>query len=106
MLQNVIDASILINFDLPYINILYSFQVLGYEFDYDEFHADVHGKLPYDKLKPDPVLKQLLLSMPQRKIVCILIKNSGAFFGLLFQIDPDIYVFYRKKWQYYRYFAF
>ncbi|KAJ1697723.1 hypothetical protein LUZ63_006235 [Rhynchospora breviuscula] len=44
-------------------------KALGYEFDYDEFHANVHGKLPYDKLKPDPVLKQLLLSMPQRKII-------------------------------------
>lgn len=44
-------------------------KVLGYEFDYDEFHAEVHGKLPYDNLKPDPVLKQLLLSMPQRKII-------------------------------------
>ncbi|KAJ3698156.1 hypothetical protein LUZ61_001861 [Rhynchospora tenuis] len=44
-------------------------KALGYEFDYDEFHSNVHGKLPYDKLKPDPVLKQLLLSMPQRKII-------------------------------------
>lgn len=44
-------------------------KALGYEFDYDEFHAEVHGKLPYDNLKPDPVLKQLLLSMPQRKII-------------------------------------
>ncbi|KAK7379118.1 hypothetical protein VNO80_04571 [Phaseolus coccineus] len=41
----------------------------GYEFDDDEFHAYVHGRLPYGKLKPDPVLRNLLLSMPQRKIV-------------------------------------
>lgn len=46
-------------------------QPLGYEFDNDEFHAYVHGRLPYHLLKPDPVLKNLLLSMPQRKIVCI-----------------------------------
>lgn len=46
------------------------FQAVGYEFDNDEFHAFVHGKLPYEKLKPDPVLRNLLLSMPQRKIVC------------------------------------
>ncbi|KAK7278103.1 hypothetical protein RJT34_23128 [Clitoria ternatea] len=44
-------------------------KVLGYEFDNDEFHAYVHGRLPYQKLKPDPVLKNLLLSMPQRKII-------------------------------------
>ncbi|KHN31046.1 Hypothetical protein glysoja_020344 [Glycine soja] len=44
-------------------------KVLGYEFDNDEFHAYVHGRLPYEKLKPDPVLRNLLLSMPQRKII-------------------------------------
>ncbi|KAL6841923.1 hypothetical protein ACP4OV_028435 [Aristida adscensionis] len=44
-------------------------KVLGYDFDYDDFHACVHGPLPYEKLKPDPVLRQLLLSLPQRKII-------------------------------------
>ncbi|KAH7578165.1 hypothetical protein JRO89_XS01G0347900 [Xanthoceras sorbifolium] len=44
-------------------------KALGYEFDNDEFHAYAHGKLPYDTLKPDPVLRNLLLSMPQRKII-------------------------------------
>ncbi|XP_039118431.1 uncharacterized protein C24B11.05 isoform X1 [Dioscorea cayenensis subsp. rotundata] len=44
-------------------------KVLGYEFDNDEFHAYVHGKLPYENLKPDLVLRNLLLSMPQRKII-------------------------------------
>ncbi|CAM8980789.1 unnamed protein product [Rhodiola kirilowii] len=44
-------------------------KALGYEFDDDEFHAYVHGRLPYDKLKPDPVLRSLLISMPQRKII-------------------------------------
>ncbi|XP_027367543.1 uncharacterized protein C24B11.05-like [Abrus precatorius] len=44
-------------------------KVLGYEFDNDEFHAYIHGRLPYEKLKPDPVLRNLLLSMPQRKII-------------------------------------
>ncbi|PNX73000.1 haloacid dehalogenase-like hydrolase, partial [Trifolium pratense] len=42
---------------------------LGYEFDNDEFHAYVHGRLPYEKLKQDLVLRNLLLSMPQRKII-------------------------------------
>ncbi|KAI4301614.1 hypothetical protein L6164_034874 [Bauhinia variegata] len=44
-------------------------KALGYEFDNDEFHAYVHGTLPYDNLKPDPVLRNLLLSMPQPKII-------------------------------------
>lgn len=44
-------------------------KALGYEFGNDEFHAYVHGRLPYESLKPDPVLRNLLLSMPQRKII-------------------------------------
>uniref|UniRef100_A0A1D1YAT4 Uncharacterized protein C24B11.05 n=1 Tax=Anthurium amnicola TaxID=1678845 RepID=A0A1D1YAT4_9ARAE len=44
-------------------------KALGYEFDNDDFHAHVHGRLPYETLKPDPVLRNLLLSMPQRKII-------------------------------------
>ncbi|KAL0714999.1 hypothetical protein Bca4012_021978 [Brassica carinata] len=44
-------------------------KVMGYEFDNDEFHEYVHGRLPYEKLKPDPVLRNLLLSMPHRKII-------------------------------------
>lgn len=42
---------------------------LGYEFDNDKFHEFVHGRLPYEVLKPDPLLRNLLLSMPQRKII-------------------------------------
>ncbi|XP_071721124.1 uncharacterized protein C24B11.05-like [Rutidosis leptorrhynchoides] len=44
-------------------------KALGYEFDNDEFHALVHGTLPYHMLKPDLVLRNLLLSIPQRKII-------------------------------------
>ncbi|XP_064947481.1 uncharacterized protein C24B11.05-like [Musa acuminata AAA Group] len=44
-------------------------KALGYKFDNDEFHAYVHGKLPYHTLKPDPLLRNLLLSMPQRKMI-------------------------------------
>lgn len=44
-------------------------KALGYEFDNDEFHANVHGTLTYHNLRPDPVLRTLLLSIPQRKIV-------------------------------------
>ncbi|GFP91525.1 uncharacterized protein c24b11.05 [Phtheirospermum japonicum] len=45
-------------------------RAIGYDFDYDEHHSFVHGRLPYEKLKPDPVLRSLLLSLPIRK-VCI-----------------------------------
>ncbi|XP_024974031.1 suppressor of disruption of TFIIS [Cynara cardunculus var. scolymus] len=44
-------------------------KALGYEFDNDAFHGFVHGTLPYHLLKPDLVLRNLLLSMPQRKII-------------------------------------
>ncbi|KAK1427042.1 hypothetical protein QVD17_15724 [Tagetes erecta] len=44
-------------------------KALGYEFDNDAYHALVHGTLPYHALKPDLVLRNLLLSMPQRKII-------------------------------------
>ncbi|KAK8485879.1 hypothetical protein V6N13_015278 [Hibiscus sabdariffa] len=48
---------------------LYIQGALGYEFDNDEFHAYAHGRLPYETLRPDPVLRNLLLSMPQRKMI-------------------------------------
>jgi len=46
-------------------------QAIGYKFDYDEYHGFVHGRLPYDKLKPDTVLRHLLLSLPIRKVVSL-----------------------------------
>ncbi|KAG4380903.1 hypothetical protein GLYMA_15G036600v4 [Glycine max] len=44
-------------------------KAIGYDFDYDDFHAFIHGRLPYDMLKPDPVLRGILLSLPVPKIV-------------------------------------
>jgi len=44
-------------------------RAVGFEFDYDDYHSFVHGRLPYENIKADPVLKSLLLSMPQRKII-------------------------------------
>ncbi|PKI48696.1 uncharacterized protein C24B11.05-like [Punica granatum] len=44
-------------------------RAVGYNFDYDDFHGFVHGRLPYNMLKPDPVLRQLLLSVPLRKLI-------------------------------------
>ncbi|XP_065017868.1 uncharacterized protein C24B11.05-like [Musa acuminata AAA Group] len=42
---------------------------IGYRFDYDDYHAFVHGRLPYENLKPDPVLRHLLQSLPIRKVI-------------------------------------
>ncbi|XWS71674.1 hypothetical protein CRYUN_Cryun03dG0158800 [Craigia yunnanensis] len=44
-------------------------KAIGYDFDYDDFHGFVHGRLPYTMLKPDPVLRNLLLSLPVRKVI-------------------------------------
>lgn len=44
-------------------------RAIGYNFDYDHYHRLVHGKLPYDLLKPDPVLRNLLISLPIRKVI-------------------------------------
>ena len=62
--------SSIIIFWLPLKSPFFDDQALGYELDNDEFHAYVHGRLPYDVLKPDIVLRNLLSSLPQRKIVC------------------------------------
>ncbi|XP_039002428.1 uncharacterized protein LOC120128890 isoform X1 [Hibiscus syriacus] len=44
-------------------------RAVGYDFDYDEYHSFVHGRLPYGNLKPDPSLKSLLQTLPLRKII-------------------------------------
>lgn len=44
-------------------------RAIGYSFDYDEYHRFVHGRLPYENLRPDPVLRHLLLSLPIRKVI-------------------------------------
>ncbi|KAL5750288.1 hypothetical protein ACOSP7_024891 [Xanthoceras sorbifolium] len=44
-------------------------RAIGYDFDYDDFHSLVHGRLPYNILKPDPLLRNLLLSLPIRKVI-------------------------------------
>uniref|UniRef100_A0A7N0UNJ7 Uncharacterized protein n=1 Tax=Kalanchoe fedtschenkoi TaxID=63787 RepID=A0A7N0UNJ7_KALFE len=44
-------------------------RAIGYDIDYEDFHGFVHGQLAYsDLLKPDPILRSLLLSLPIRKI--------------------------------------
>ncbi|XP_031122996.1 uncharacterized protein C24B11.05-like [Ipomoea triloba] len=44
-------------------------RAMDYDFDYDDYHSYVHGRLPYDILKPDPVLRNLLQSLPLRKVI-------------------------------------
>jgi len=44
-------------------------RAIGYDFDYDEYHSFVHGRLPYENLKPDPVLRGILMSLPYRKVI-------------------------------------
>lgn len=42
---------------------------LGYDIDADDYHSFVHGRLPYELIKPDPQLRALLRSISQRKII-------------------------------------
>ncbi|XAR57205.1 Pyridoxal phosphatase [Bertholletia excelsa] len=44
-------------------------RALGYDIDADDYHSFVHGRLPYDSIKPDPQLRSLLRSIKQRKII-------------------------------------
>lgn len=44
-------------------------RAVGYQFDYDKYHSFVHGRLPYENIKPDPVLRNILLSVPIRKLI-------------------------------------
>ncbi|KAG1342510.1 hypothetical protein COCNU_05G007390 [Cocos nucifera] len=42
---------------------------LGYDVHPDEYHSFVHGLLPYERIQPDPQLRELLRSIPQTKIM-------------------------------------
>ncbi|KAM1205368.1 hypothetical protein ACFX2G_006274 [Malus domestica] len=44
-------------------------KAIGYNFDNDDYHSFVHGRLPYENLRPDHVLRTLLLSLPYRKLI-------------------------------------
>ena len=39
-------------------------------------HSFVHGRLPYATLKPDPVLRNIILSLPIRKVVRVFLLTS------------------------------
>ncbi|KAK2974020.1 hypothetical protein RJ640_011385 [Escallonia rubra] len=44
-------------------------RALGYDIDADDYHSFVHGRLPYDLIKPDSRLRGLLHNINQRKII-------------------------------------
>ncbi|KAH9682720.1 hypothetical protein KPL71_027458 [Citrus sinensis] len=52
-----------------YGSTLAGLRALGYDIGADDYHGFVHGRLPYDLIKPDPQLRNLLCSITQRKIV-------------------------------------
>lgn len=63
---------------------------------YSLFHSFIHGRLPYEKLKSDPVLRSLLLSLPLRKIVSFiehLTINYILFPCTFFKSSYDIQLF-------------
>ena len=64
----------------------YSVQVQGYHIDYEDWHHDVHGKLPYGELiHKDPELRRILLSMPYPKLIFTNadIKHARRVLGIL-----------------------
>ncbi|XWS13628.1 hypothetical protein CRYUN_Cryun36dG0053800 [Craigia yunnanensis] len=52
-----------------YGSTLAGLRALGYDIDADDYHGFVHGRLPYDMVKQDPQLRNLLRSISQRKII-------------------------------------
>ncbi|GLT99662.1 hypothetical protein SLE2022_170860 [Rubroshorea leprosula] len=52
-----------------YGSTLAGLRALGYETDADDYHAFVHGRLPYDVIQQDLPLRNLLRSITQRKII-------------------------------------
>nr|DAD19518.1 TPA_asm: hypothetical protein HUJ06_020981 [Nelumbo nucifera] len=44
-------------------------RALGYDIDTDDYHGFVHGRLPYETIKPNPQLRNLLRTINQRKII-------------------------------------
>ncbi|KAF6167286.1 hypothetical protein GIB67_043147 [Kingdonia uniflora] len=52
-----------------YGSTLAGLRALGYDISADDYHRFVHGRLPYDAIKPDPQLRNLLRSIKQRKLI-------------------------------------
>ncbi|KAL3626264.1 hypothetical protein CASFOL_029813 [Castilleja foliolosa] len=52
-----------------YGSTLAGLRALGYDINADDYHRFVHGKLPYDLIRPDSKLRNILQSIKQRKII-------------------------------------
>ncbi|KAF8401699.1 hypothetical protein HHK36_012645 [Tetracentron sinense] len=52
-----------------YGSTLAGLRALGYDVDADEYHSFVHGRLPYEAIKPDSQLRNLLRTINQRKFI-------------------------------------
>lgn len=52
-----------------YGSTLAGLRALGYDIDANEYHSFVHGRLPYGQIKQNPHLRNILLSITQRKII-------------------------------------
>ncbi|MED6196838.1 hypothetical protein PIB30_051079 [Stylosanthes scabra] len=62
-----------------YGTVLAGLKAFGHDFDNEDFNSFVHETLPYDDiLKPDPVLKDILQSLPLRKIIFTNADNGHA----------------------------
>lgn len=44
-------------------------RALGYDISADDYHGFVHGRLPYELIKPDIQLRNMLRSINQRKLI-------------------------------------
>ncbi|MED6131622.1 hypothetical protein PIB30_011476 [Stylosanthes scabra] len=52
-----------------YGSTLAGLRALGYDITAEDYHSFVHGRLPYDVIKPDIQLRNLLCSISQRKLI-------------------------------------
>ncbi|XP_020239484.1 uncharacterized protein C24B11.05 [Cajanus cajan] len=52
-----------------YGSTLAGLRALGHDITAEEYHSFVHGSLPYDVIKPDAQLRNLLRTINQRKII-------------------------------------
>ncbi|KAI9089796.1 hypothetical protein K1719_029089 [Acacia pycnantha] len=62
-------SSLRIELFRTYGSSLAGLRALGYDISAEDYHSFVHGRLPYDCIKPDIQLRNLLCSMKQRKII-------------------------------------
>ncbi|TKY67368.1 hypothetical protein E2542_SST10261 [Spatholobus suberectus] len=66
-----------------YGTLMAGLRAIGYDFDYDDFHSFIHGRLQYNVLlKPDPVLRGILQSLPVRKVIFTNADSNHAFRAL------------------------